>query len=69
MKKTITIVLVLVLGLACVSLAVEGTWTTKSSMSAARYIPSVGVVDGKIYVIGGIRNMRAVSAVEEYLTV
>jgi len=53
MKKTISLILVLALGLASVSLATEGIWTTKSPMPTARWELSTSVVDGRIYVIGG----------------
>ncbi len=53
MKKTISLVLVLALGLATVSMAAEGTWTQKADMPRARFGQSSGLVDGKIYVIGG----------------
>ncbi|UCG55885.1 MAG: hypothetical protein JSU70_13555 [Phycisphaerales bacterium] len=53
MKKRTSIVLVLALGLASVSLAAEDTWTAKAPMPTARYVLSSGVIDGKIYAIGG----------------
>ncbi len=53
MEKTISLVLVLALGLASVSLAEEGIWTTKAPMPTRRYVLSSSVVDGKIYAIGG----------------
>ena len=53
MKKTISLVLVMALGLASVSLAAEDAWTTKSPMPSRRYVLSSSVVDGKIYAIGG----------------
>ena len=53
MKKTTSLVTVLALGLATVSLAAEGTWTQKTDMLTARYGCGAGEVDGKIYVIGG----------------
>ncbi|MFC1603950.1 kelch repeat-containing protein [Planctomycetota bacterium] len=56
MKKTVSIVLVLALGLASVSLAEENTWTTKTPMPTRRYLLSSSVVDGKIYAIGGTPN-------------
>ncbi len=37
MKKTISLVLVLALGLASVSLAAEDTWTQKADMPTARF--------------------------------
>ncbi len=57
MKKTISIVLVLVLGLVTVSLAAEDTWTSKADMPVATSLHAAGVVDGKIYVIGGTDNL------------
>ncbi len=67
MKKTISLVLVLALGLASVSMAAEGTWTQKADMPTARAC-STTAVDGKIYAIGGNRNANsaALSTVEEY---
>ena len=67
MKKKILLVLVLALalGLASVSLAAEGTWTTKTNMPTARYVVSSSVVDGKIYALGGDAGDRA-SRVEAY---
>ncbi|MHC4594939.1 MAG: Kelch repeat-containing protein [Planctomycetota bacterium] len=62
--KMLTI-LVLVLGLASVSLAAEGIWTTKSNMPTARYVLCSGVVDGKIYAMGGTTG-NGIPNVEEY---
>jgi N-acetylneuraminic acid mutarotase len=53
MKKTISIVLVLALGLATMSLAAEDTWTRKTNMPTPRALISTSVVDGVIYAIGG----------------
>ena len=67
MKKIISVVLVLALGLASVSLAVEDTWTTKADMPTARSYLSASVVDGKIYAIGGLSDQsRALPTVEMY---
>jgi N-acetylneuraminic acid mutarotase len=66
MKKKISNVLVLALGLVSVSLATEGIWTTKTSMPTARYVLSSSVVDGKIYAIGGTPGSGAFSTVESY---
>jgi len=67
MKKTISLVLVLALVLASVSLAAEDIWTTKSPMPTARYVVSSSVVDGKIYAIGGDPgNDYGLSTVEAY---
>jgi N-acetylneuraminic acid mutarotase len=67
MKKKISFVLVLALGLASVSMAAEGTWTQKADMPTARFVPSSGVVDGKIYVFGGTPDGHiCFPTVEEY---
>jgi len=68
MKKTISLVLVLALGLTTVSLAAEGTWTQKADMPTARSCFSTSVVNGKIYAIGGTKNASSppLSTVEEY---
>jgi len=68
MKTTeILAILVLALGLAAVSLAVEDTWTTKADMPTARSYLSASVVDGKIYAIGGLSEQsRALPTVEMY---
>ena len=66
MNKTISIVLVLTLGLASVSLAEDGIWTTKSHMRLGRIVLSSGVVDGKIYAIGGAQAPPGLRYVEEY---
>jgi len=70
MKKTILLALVLVLGLASVSLAAEGTWTTKADMPTPRACVSTSAVNGKIYAIGGSSGYSAwyfgLSTVEEY---
>ncbi len=68
MKKTISLVLVLALGLSSVSLAAEGTWETRTDMPTARWDLSTCVVDGKIYAIGGASGYasRPLRTVEEY---
>jgi hypothetical protein len=69
MKKAISIVLVLAwgLGLASVSPAAEGTWTTRADMPTGRWELSTSVVDGKIYAIGGASPVyQALRTVEEY---
>jgi len=65
MKKTIPIVLVLALGLASVSLAAEGTWTTRADMPTVRWDLSTCVVDGKIYAIGGASPVYQASRIVE----
>ena len=55
------------LGLTSVSLAAEDTWTYKADMPTVRSFFGGGVVDGKIYVIGGApSNFSVTSAVEMY---
>jgi len=68
MKKAIlTSLLVLALGLVSVCLAAEDTWTYKADMPTIRAFFGGGVVDGKIYVIGGApSNFSVISAVEMY---
>ncbi len=56
MKKTISLVLVLALGLATVNSAAEDTWTRKADMPTGRCTFSTGVVDGKIYAVGGAKG-------------
>jgi N-acetylneuraminic acid mutarotase len=41
-------------------------WTRKADMPTARTSPGIAVVDGRIYVIGGVRNTKILSAVEAY---
>ena len=43
-----------------------GTWLEKASMPTARRGLTAGVVNGKIYAIGGIDQLERVSTVEEY---
>ena len=57
MKKSISLVLVLALGLAPASLAQEATWSKKADMPTATSLHSASVVDGKIYAIGGTDNL------------
>jgi len=71
MKKAISLVLVLALGLVAVSLAEEYTWTQKADMPTPRMTHTSAVVNGKIYVIGGWTSesdpdARVLSTVEEY---
>jgi N-acetylneuraminic acid mutarotase len=72
MKKTILIVLILVLNLVSVSLALEDTWIRKADMPTGRCTFSTGVVNGRIYAIGGAKGrtevLRSVplKIVEEY---
>jgi len=66
MKRTISLVLVLALGLASVSLSAEDTWTKKTDMPTARNVLSNSVVDGKIYAIGGDGGSGGLSTVEAY---
>jgi len=72
MKKTISLVFILVLVLTSISLAVEDSWTRKSDMPTARCTFSTGVVDGRIYAIGGGKGradalrINPLRIVEEY---
>lgn len=42
------------------------TWTTKSDMPTARYGLCCGIVNGKLYVIGGAEDLEISTIVEEY---
>ncbi|MFC1605097.1 kelch repeat-containing protein [Planctomycetota bacterium] len=67
MKKTILLIWILALGIAPLSLAVEGPWITKADMPTARLYLSTNVVNGKIYAIGGASMVEVgISTVEEY---
>jgi N-acetylneuraminic acid mutarotase len=67
MKKSILLILVLVLGPAVICPAAEDTWTRKADMPMARNVLSTCVVDGKLYAIGGGLNPTTGSwAVAEY---
>jgi len=72
MKKTISLLLALALGLSSVSLAIEDTWTRKADMPTERCTFSMSVVDGRIYAVGGAKGrtdaLRSVplQIVEEY---
>jgi len=67
MKKSILLILVLVLGPAVICPAAEDTWTRKADMPMARNVLSTCVVDGKLYTIGGGLNPTTGSwAVAEY---
>ncbi|MHC4540619.1 MAG: hypothetical protein ACYS74_12685 [Planctomycetota bacterium] len=52
-------ILVLVLGLAAVSLGAADTWTQKADMPTARLGLATSVVDAKIYAIGGSFSRHA----------
>ena len=43
-----------------------GTWTNKADIPTARWRSCAGVVNGKIYVIGGSTLLKVFSTVEEY---
>jgi N-acetylneuraminic acid mutarotase len=65
-KKRIFIIWILVLGITPLALS-EGTWTRKANIPSRRYVFSSGVVDGKIYAIGGDPGSgTALSSVEAY---
>jgi len=66
--KMLTI-LVLVLNLVTMSLSEEYIWTNKADMPTPRWTHTSAVVNGKIYIIGGLTSQpgeRALSTVEEY---
>jgi N-acetylneuraminic acid mutarotase len=67
MKKTISLVLLLALGLTSASLGVGDTWTQKADIPTPRFAPA-SVVNGKIYVMGGFVRAYSprLSTVEEY---
>ena len=56
------------MGIASICSAVEGTWTRKIDMPTARLGLSANTVNGKIYAIGGGYNIEGPSlrTVEEY---
>jgi len=62
------VVIVVLFGIANMSLANEGIWSKKTDMPTARFGPTSSVVNGKVYVIGGGATMygSALSTVEEY---
>jgi N-acetylneuraminic acid mutarotase len=65
-KKRIFIIWILVLGITPLALS-EGTWTRKANIPSRRFVFSSGVVDGKIYAIGGDPGSgTALSSVEAY---
>jgi N-acetylneuraminic acid mutarotase len=60
-----------VFGILCItsiSLAQDSTWTTKASMLTERFAHSTSMVNGKIYVIGGVKDAKSLTflGVEEY---
>jgi len=66
MNKRILIIWTLVLGISPVALS-EGTWTRKANIPSRRFVFSSGVVDEKIYAIGGDPGSgTALSSVEAY---
>jgi len=67
MKRIVSIIWMLVLGISYLSLAAENSWKVKTNMPTARLYLSSSVVDGKIYAIGGASRAEVgVSTVEEY---
>jgi len=65
MKKAISFVLVLVLGLSSMSLAAEDTWMYKTDMPTKRLMTAGGAIHEKIYVIGGFPSLTSVTSVVE----
>jgi len=69
MKKTIPLVLVLILAMVTEATKADFTWTRKASMPTPRWSHTSAVVNGRLYIIGGITsetNERILSTVEEY---
>ncbi len=61
------VIIVLALGPASVSLAVEEVWTEKADMPTARYGLTCSVVDAKIYAVGGAAwTQKDFRTIEEY---
>ncbi len=62
------VVVTVLLGMASMSSAAEGTWTKKADMPTRRLCHSTSVVDGKIYAIGGGYSIDGppLRTVEEY---
>ena len=68
-QNTFKIVIALagLLGMASMSFAIEGAWTQKADMLTPRAGVSTGVVDGKIYAIGGAESSSVfLSTLEVY---
>jgi hypothetical protein len=65
MKKIISLVLILVLGLATMSPAAEDSWTFKNPIPTGRGFTSGAVLDGKIYVIGGFLSHTSITTANE----
>lgn len=53
------LILIGLLGMVSISLAEEGTWTKKAGNQIPRFYHSSSVVDGKIYLIGGVKGPGA----------
>jgi N-acetylneuraminic acid mutarotase len=60
-----TLAIVGLLSMGSISMAQRGSWNAKADMPTARMFLSSGVLEGKIYAIGGISS-TATSAVEVY---
>jgi len=65
MKKSISIVLILVLGMVSIGLAAEDLWTYKTDMPTNRTMTGGGVINEKIYVIGGAPSLSSITSVVE----
>ncbi len=65
-----SLVLALMLSLSCITPAfaaeTEPTWTQVASLSSGRYSYASEVVNGKIYIAGGVSDKGYVDTVEEY---
>jgi len=68
-ESIVTILLVAgILGMAPGSMAADSAWTRKTNMPTGRMSPAAGVVNDKVYVIGGGRDIVGphLATVEEY---
>ena len=67
MLNILKVLVAVLLGIASICSAVEGTWTSKTDMPTARSGLSSSVADGKIYAIGGGPSTGVVTlTVEQY---
>jgi len=57
MQSTVRVLVVAFLGMSSMSLVAEGNWTRKADMPTARFGLPTCVVDGKVYAIGGGRDL------------
>jgi len=67
-RNILSIVTIGVIGLTSVELLAQSNWKRKTNMPTGRMAPATSVVNGKVYVIGGGRDIVGphLSTVEEY---